>query len=106
MQDLDLNWNAYNPGNSYWDLFSLDVYNGDGFTNKKYTTALTVAGGKPIAIGECATLPTPSQLMSQPRWVFVMSWAELTFGSNTNAQIQAVYSASNIVTRDKLPKLS
>ena len=106
MQDLDLNWSVYNPGNNYWDIFSLDVYNGDGFTNQKYTTALTVAGAKPIAIGECATLPTSSQLASQPRWVFVMSWAELTFNSNTNAQIQALYGASNIITRDKLPKFS
>jgi hypothetical protein len=104
MQDLDYNWSAYNPGNNYWDIFSLDVYNGDGFTVQKYNTALSVAGDKPIAIGECSTLPTSSQLASQQRWVFVMSWAELTFSSNTNAQIQAIYGASNVITKDKLPK--
>lgn len=105
MQDLDLNWNVYNPGNAYWDIFALDVYNPDGFTTQKYTTALSVANGKPIAIGECDVLPTPSQLAAQPKWAFAMSWAELTFEKNTNAQIQTVYNASNVITRDELPKL-
>jgi len=104
MQDLDLNWSVYNPGSDYWDIFSLDVYNGDGFTMQKYNTAVSVAGGKPMAIGECSTLPTSNQLASQQRWVFVMSWAELTFDSNTNAQIQSLYSASNVITKEKLPK--
>jgi hypothetical protein len=106
MQDLDLNWSVYNPGNSYWDIFSLDVYNGDGFTTQKYNTAVNVASGKPMAIGECSTLPTSNQLASQQRWIFVMSWAELTFSSNTNAQIQALYGASNVITKDKLPKFN
>lgn len=105
MQDLDLSWSGYNPGAGYWDIFALDVYNSDGFTTTKYNTALSVAGGKPIAIGECAVLPTASQLAAQPKWVFAMSWAELTFSSNTNAQIQALYGASNVITRDELPAL-
>lgn len=105
MQDLDLNWNVYNPGSAYWDIFALDVYNPDGFTTQKYNTALSVANGKPIAIGECDVLPTPSQLAAQPKWAFAMSWAELTFEKNTNAQIQTVYNASNVITRDELPKL-
>lgn len=105
MQDLDLNWSAYNPGSAYWDIFALDVYNSDGFTNIKYNTALSVAGGKPIAIGECAKLPTASILKSQPKWIFCMSWAELTFSSNTNTEIQNLYWASNVIVRNELPLL-
>ncbi|MFT4144293.1 MAG: glycosyl hydrolase [Mobilitalea sp.] len=103
MQDLDYNWSGYNPGNDYWDIFALDVYNGDGFTTQKYNTALSVAGNKPIAIGECATLPTASLLASQPRWVFVMSWAEMTFDYNSNAAIQNLYWAQNVIVRNELP---
>jgi hypothetical protein len=33
-----------------------------------------------------------------------MSWAELTFRSNTKEQIQALYGASNVITRERLPK--
>ncbi|WPP43288.1 glycosyl hydrolase [Paenibacillus hunanensis] len=105
MQDLDLNWSAYNPGSNYFDVFALDIYNPDGFTTVKYNTALSVANGKPIAIGECDKLPTPTQLAEQPRWAFAMSWAELTFSSNTNDQIKALYNSSNTVTRDLLPSL-
>lgn len=105
MQDLDLNWSVYNPGDQYWDVFALDVYNPDGFTTAKYNTALSVAGNKPIAIGECGKLPTPSQLAAQPRWVFAMSWAEWTFNYNSNAELQTLYGASNVITRDELPDL-
>lgn len=105
MQDLDYNWSSYNPGNSYWDIFALDVYNSDGFTSQKYNTALSVAGNKPIAIGECSTLPTADLLRSQPRWVFCMSWAELTFSSNSNSAIQNLYWADNVIVRNELPDL-
>lgn len=103
MQDLDLNWSQYNPGDAYWDIFALDVYNSDGFTKAKYDTALSIAGNKPIAIGECSKLPTANELLNQPKWVTCMSWAELTFSDNTNAQIAALYSAGNVLTRDELP---
>ena len=105
MQDLDLNWSVYNPGNNYWDIFSVDIYNPDGYTSAKYNAALSVAGNKPIAIGECGKLPTASQLAAQPRWVFCMSWAEWTFNHNTNAEIQNVYWASNVIVRNELPAL-
>lgn len=105
MQDLDLNWSVYNPGNNYWDIFSVDIYNPDGYTSAKYNAALSVAGSKPIAIGECAKLPTASQLAAQQRWVFCMSWAELTFSSNTNTEIQNLYWASNVIVRNELPDL-
>lgn len=102
MQDLDYNWANYNPGDNYWDIFAVDFYNGDGFTSKKYETALNVAGDKLIAIGECDTLPTASVLQNQ-RWVFFMSWAELTFSYNNNSTIQNLYWAGNVLVQDELP---
>ncbi len=102
MQDLDYNWANYNPGNNYWDIFAVDFYNGDGYTSKKYQTALDVAGNKLIAIGECDTLPTASELQNQ-RWVFFMSWAELTFSYNSNSKIQNLYWAGNVLVQDELP---
>jgi mannan endo-1,4-beta-mannosidase len=95
--------NAYNPGTDYWDVAALDVYDGSGYTMNKYNTMVTIANGKPIAIGECSTLPTAAQLVTQPKWTFFMGWSELEFQNNTNAQIIALHSASNVITLDKMP---
>lgn len=106
MQDfgtLATDVNQYNPGNDYWDIAALDVYDGSGFTGTKYNTMLSVAAGKPIAIGECGVLPTPAILQQQPKWVFFMSWSELTYTSNTTLQLQQLYSSSTVITRDKMP---
>ncbi|ONI42349.1 hypothetical protein AN639_12720 [Candidatus Epulonipiscium fishelsonii] len=98
IQDLDYEWEEYHPGNSYYDIFSLDVYNEDGFTKFKYDKMLDIAGDKLIAIGECAVLPTVQELIEQPRWVFVMSWAELTFEYNSNQKIIDLYNSEIAVT--------
>lgn len=103
MQDLSYNWGDYNPGNDYWDIFAVDIYNPDYFTDYKYNLALSIAGDKLMAVGECDKLPTASQLKSQNRWTFVMSWAELTFSYNTNTEIQNLYWASNVIVRNELP---
>lgn len=105
MQDLSYDWSEYNPGNDYWDIFAVDIYNSDYFTEYKYNQALSVAGDKLIAIGECDKLPTAQQLKEQPRWSFVMSWAELTFSHNTNSEIQNLYWAENTIVRNDLPDL-
>ena len=103
MQDLDYNWAEYNPGDEYWDVFAVDVYDGDGYTTRKYQTALAIAGNKPIAIGECQVLPTPAELEKQSRWVFFMSWAELTFQYNNSNKIKKLYWADNVLVREELP---
>ncbi|MBO6015662.1 MAG: discoidin domain-containing protein [Lachnospiraceae bacterium] len=103
MQDLSYNWSDYNPGNNYWDIFAVDVYNADYFTSYKYNLANQIAGSKLMAIGECDKLPTSAELRAQPNWCFVMSWAELTFSKNNNTQIQNLYWADNVIIRSELP---
>jgi len=112
VQDMSTGWDQYNPGDDYWDIFSLDVYGLTGYSPSNYQAALAIAGDKPIAIGECSYLPTPQQLSQQPRWVFCMSWAELTFHqenkpdviTNSDTAIRNLYNAKNTLTRDELPK--
>jgi mannan endo-1,4-beta-mannosidase len=102
VQDLDLNFAAYHPGDAYFDIAAMDMY-GDGYTQEKYDTIVAAAGNKPIAIGECAVLPTAAELTHQPKWTFFMAWAELVFSNNSNQQISDVYGASNVITLDKMP---
>ncbi|MBW3127728.1 glycosyl hydrolase [Hymenobacter profundi] len=95
----------YNPGSSYWDVLSLDMYytDGQGYTTAKYNAMLNAAGSKPIAIGECEVLPSPSLLASQPKWSFFMGWSELVFEKNSNTTIQNTFWASNVLVRDEMP---
>jgi len=102
VQDLDFTWADYNPGDGYWDVFAMDMY-GDGYTTQKYTTMLQIAGDKPIAVGECETLPTKNELAAQPRWTFFMAWAELVQTGNSVQQIQDLYNAADVVTLGEMP---
>jgi len=103
MQDMSRDFQEYNPGAKYWDIFAFDVY-ADGYNQSWYDYILPIAGDKPIAIGECQKLPMPKILEAQPRWCFFMSWAELTFKGNSDDQIRALYLAPNVITRERLPK--
>jgi mannan endo-1,4-beta-mannosidase len=103
MQDLSRDFADYNPGSAYWEVFAFDIYD-QGYDKSWYNYILPIVGDKPIAIGECAKLPTPQLLSEQPRWCFFMSWAELTFENNSDAQLRALYESSRVVTRDELPK--
>jgi mannan endo-1,4-beta-mannosidase len=103
MQDMSRDLAEYNPGDDYWDIFAFDVY-GDGYNRSWYDMILPIVGSKPMAIGECARLPSRQTLAEQPRWCFFMSWAELTFNANSSEQIQELYRSPQVVTRDRLPK--
>ncbi|MGE5497377.1 MAG: carbohydrate-binding protein, partial [Syntrophothermus sp.] len=102
MQDIDRTWAEYNPGDSYWDILGFDVYS-DGYSQSWYNYAVSIAGDKPLAVGECGKLPTPAILSSQPRYVFFMAWAEMVFTSNTISDVRALYNAPNVLNRDQMP---
>lgn len=95
--------NSYSPGISYFDVASLDFYNGDGLTQVKYNAMLGVAAGKPIAIGETGVLPTAMALRAQPLWTYFMGWSDLVFSQNSSANLFSLYTAANVLTRDEMP---
>jgi mannan endo-1,4-beta-mannosidase len=102
VQDLSWDFAEYRPPAKTFDVAALDVY-GDGFTQAKYDAMLGVAGGKPIAIGECNHLPTAANLAAQPFWAFFMSWSELTFSDNSAEQIRSTYYAPSVMKLDNMP---
>lgn len=103
VQDLSYNFADYDPGDAYWDIMALDVYNSDYYTTFKYNTILDFAGNKLMAIGECAHLPTAAELTSQPRWVFFMGWSELVRDNNTTQELNDLFKAANVLTLDEMP---
>jgi mannan endo-1,4-beta-mannosidase len=95
---------TYNPGDKYWEIAALDVYDDrSGYTQEKYNIMISVSNGKPIAIGECQKLPTSLQLLEQPKWTFFMGWSELEFKMNSIDQIKELHNSTNLITLDKMP---
>ena len=102
MQDLSRDFEAYNPGSTYWEVFGFDIYD-KGYDISWYEYILPIAGDKPMAIGECSRLPGPEVLETQVRWVFFMPWAELVKESNTAEQIIEIYNNPAVISRDEMP---
>ncbi|WKB55921.1 glycosyl hydrolase [Eleftheria terrae] len=96
---------SYDPGEGYWDVLALDVYGSDGrgYTQQKYDAMVRASRGKPIAIGEFDRLPSPEELAAQPRWTFLMGWAELVFERNSAQSIQRLYDSPRIVDLSEMP---
>jgi mannan endo-1,4-beta-mannosidase len=102
MQDLSRDFEAYNPGKKYWDVFGFDIYD-QGYNSSWYDYILTVIGDRPMAIGECSKLPDSKILDDQPRWIFFMPWAELVKKSNTTEEIIQIYNDPRVITLDEMP---
>ena len=102
MQDMSRDFEEYNPGNEYWDVFGFDIYD-KGYDISWYNYILPIVGDKPMAIGECSRLPSLEVLEAQARWVFFMPWAELVKQSNSKEQITEVYNHPAVITRDEMP---
>jgi mannan endo-1,4-beta-mannosidase len=106
MQDfstLESDLAAYNPGDAYWDIAALDIYDGGGYTTAKYTAMVKIANGKPIGIGECDKFITSAVLGAQPKWSFFMGWSELVYSKNSVGEINALYNAPRVITLDEMP---
>ena len=90
----------YDPGDGYYDIAALDVYDGP-YDTTKYQTMTGAAGNKLVAIGECSTVPTSDELLAQPSWTFFMLWPD--FISDNQSALPALYAAPNVVTLDQMP---
>jgi len=88
------------PGAQYADVVTIDIYG--EFLDSWYDTMLSIAGDKPIALGEVGTMPTLDVLAKQPRWAYFMVWSEME-QANPLEQLQAVYHAPNMLNRGDPP---
>jgi mannan endo-1,4-beta-mannosidase len=89
----------YYPGPGYVDVLGLDVYT--SFKQEYYNELLKLAAGKPIALGEVGTLPSPAVLDSQPRWVWFLEWNSRLIKGNKPEQVKALYDDPRTLTRDE-----
>jgi Glycosyl hydrolase family 26 len=63
----------YFPGRQYVDIVSYDNYG--PLRDVYYDALLTIADGKPIALGEVGHPPSAEVLKNQPKWAWFMVWA-------------------------------
>ena len=99
----------WDPGDQYWDIIALDVYEGAYTNGVFYQNLKAVAGDKPIAIGECFELPNATVLNNFPDYTFFMNWA---YGlrvdlhcneTNNDQEIIDAYNNPRVLTRDEMP---
>jgi mannan endo-1,4-beta-mannosidase len=87
----------YFPGREYADMLTEDNYG--EFQQSYYDDMLTLAAGKPIALGEVGALPAPEILQTQPNWTYFMVWSEWIEMANPLDRVQAVYHVPSVLSR-------
>jgi len=87
----------YFPGREYADLLTEDNYG--EFQQSYYDDMLTLAAGRPIALGEVGALPAPEILLKQPNWTYFMVWSEWIETANPLENLQAIYNLPSVLKR-------
>lgn len=73
------------------------------YPQRWYDTMRRLAAGKPLALLEHSALVPPALLKKQP-YVWFMSWGEMLFTTNTEAEIKRTYQSGRVVNADEVPK--
>lgn len=95
-------YDAYFPGQYVVDVLATDIYQ-NGFARKDYDQLLTLAGDKPIALGEVGRVPPAEILRDQPRWTWFMNWGEPFVSWKDMPVIRATYDSEEAPTLEELP---
>lgn len=91
---------AFYPGDEFVDVLGCDIYpmkdKQEVYPQEWYDRMKKLAGDKPLALTENSVLPDPKLLKKQP-WVWFMSWGEMLFQNNTEAEIKRFYNARRVL---------
>jgi len=86
------------PGREFVDVLATDVYRGE-FEQSHYDDLVTLAAGKPVALGEVGELPTPAVLDRQPLWAWFMVWTNHLTTANSSEAVRKIYQDPRVLTR-------
>lgn len=98
---------AFFPGPDKVDLLGTDIYPRKDsaaavYPQRWYEAMHRLAAGKPLGLSEQSQLPTPAQLRQQP-FAWFMSWGDMLFRANAEADVRRVYGDDRVVSADQLP---
>jgi mannan endo-1,4-beta-mannosidase len=99
--DEAYDYHLFYPGHEYVDVLAADVYKND-FKQSHHDDLLTLAEGRPIALGEVGVLPTPKILEQQPMWTWFMCWAAWIWRENTPEQTRELYESPRVLSLDDM----
>ncbi len=89
------------PGADKVDVLAADIYNND-YMNKYHDSLLSLADGKPIAIGENGEMPSTAKLqLYQRQWVYMMNWGKMLYENNSTTTIKNFMNDNYTVTLDQ-----
>lgn len=96
-------WDAFNPGADAYDVLSVDFYDDEGYSARRYEQAKRISrrDGKPMIIGETFVFPSQEELSAQPEWALAMPWGGRTWNHNTPDALATFYRRS--IGADELP---
>ena len=94
-------YHHYFPGLGYVDILATDIYKAD-YKQSHHDDLLTLAEGKPIALGEVGQLPTPDILEQQSQWTWFMVWARFIWRVNEPDSVREIYNLPQTLTRDEI----
>ena len=86
------------PGPTYCDILAASVHDND-YQQSLHDGMAKLAAGKPIALGEVDTVPTPDILAQQPLWTWFMTGADSLYRANKPAPILALFADPRTVHR-------
>jgi mannan endo-1,4-beta-mannosidase len=96
------------PGDTYVDILGADIYpmkdHPDVYRKEWYDRMASLAKNKPLALTEFGVLPSEKILKEQPKWVWMMAWADLLLKSNATEEIVRIYSCRRTLNRENLHK--
>lgn len=98
--DKRISYADYFPGVEHVDALATDIYR--GFAPSHYTELVALAGGKPVAIGECGKLPSVDELAQQPGFTWFMPWGWILFLANEPDAIRELYNSDRVLTLDEI----
>lgn len=96
------------PGRDKVDLLGTDIYPRKDsaavvYPQRWYAAMQRLAAGKPLGLSEHSVLPTPTQLVQQP-YVWFMSWGEMLFKNNSEAEIKRTYADPRVLNAGEVAK--
>ncbi len=91
---------GFYPGHDVVDVLAADVYAAD-YAQSHHDDLLSLAEGRPIALGEVGDVPPPDLFDAQPNWAWFMVWSSYITVNDPDA-VRALYACPRVLTAERL----